>query len=212
MTAPAQGWLRELWRQHRSLPLVLRFPVLVPLTVLWVGVTGLLLSLPPGPLCDEGMVLFMEGGCDWGESNVFFFSKLGLLVAANFAFIVCLRRRPHLRRGFIFHLGLLLAMAVMLRSGGRCDTYYGHPNGSVGQMIVEVVTFALLGLALVPAVVARRCFVRVSAAILWNLSYVGAFYLWLLVADHWTWTHTFLVAGSLVVMAAVVEWGRCRQL
>ncbi|HEV7238381.1 MAG TPA: hypothetical protein VGQ36_04005 [Thermoanaerobaculia bacterium] len=27
------------------------------------------------------MVLFMEGGCDFGQSNVFFHSKLGLLIA-----------------------------------------------------------------------------------------------------------------------------------
>jgi hypothetical protein len=43
------------------------------------------------------MVLFMEGGCDMGESNIFF-SKLGALLAVNVAFVAA-SRRPTVRAG-----------------------------------------------------------------------------------------------------------------
>ena len=76
------------WRAHQDLPRLLRLQWLVPLTVALVFVGGRFFTLPPGPLCDEGMILFMEGGCDFGDSNIYFFSKLGLLVSLNVAFVV----------------------------------------------------------------------------------------------------------------------------
>ena len=45
---------------------LVQFPLLVPLTLVLDLLLGSCFTLPPGPLCDEGMVLFLEGGCDWG--------------------------------------------------------------------------------------------------------------------------------------------------
>jgi hypothetical protein len=56
-----QSLLRLLFPSE--LPAVLWLPCLVLLTVVAAILMGTFLTLPPGPLCDEGMVLFMEGGC-----------------------------------------------------------------------------------------------------------------------------------------------------
>src|SRR5512145_2975013 len=82
-----------LWRAHQALPRPLRLQWIVPGTFLFVTVTGLFIGLPSGPLCDEEMVLFMEGGCDMGHSNVFFFSKLGMLVVLTGALSLAWRKR-----------------------------------------------------------------------------------------------------------------------
>ncbi len=187
-----------------DLPRLLRFHVLVPLTFLLVVVSGNLLTLPPGPLCDEGMVLFMEGGCDWGESNIFFFSKAGLLVAVNVAFVLCLVRRVRHLRGFVPHLALLMVLSWQMQSGGKCDTYYSHPNGSLGQMTLELAAFSVLGMALVALLRDRGLASKVLGVAVWNGSYVGAFYLWLRVTPHWTWAHTFLLSGTFLLIGLAV--------
>ncbi len=179
------------------LPLVLRVSVLAPLTLLLIVAAGLTMPLPPGPLCDEGMVLFMEGGCDWGESNVFFFSKLGLLLAVNFAFVTAWRRRVESVRGFLPHLAVLAVLSAVLYSGGGCDTYYSHPNGSLGQMTLEIAAFALLGIALLERAGRHGWRWFLPTWLLWNATYPVAFYLFLALTDHWTWTHTAWICGAL---------------
>jgi hypothetical protein len=188
---------------QRGIPRLLRFYNFVPVTVVFIVLTGSAFSLPPGPLCDEGMILFMEGGCDWGDSNLFFFSKLGALVAVNVAFVVSSRRSPTRPGAFLPHLLLLCWLGWMLRSGGGCDTYYSHPNGSGGQMALEIAAFAVLGLALVPLVRYRRARTVTAALVGWNWIHVGLFYIWLEVADHWTWEHTWLLCGSMLVLGAL---------
>lgn len=196
--------LRALRRQEEA-PRFLRFHVVVAATVAFIIVAGSVFTLPPGPLCDEGMVLFMEGGCDWGESNIFFFSKLGALLAVNAALLVAARSAPFPRSVCVPHLLLLAGLGWGFRSGGGCDSYYSHPNGSIGQMALEVAAFAILGLALVPAVRGRRWGRVVVVTLLWNAVHIGAFYAWLSVTDHWTWLHTWLLGGSMVALATVVE-------
>lgn len=190
--------------QQRALPAALRFWVLIPATMALVAIAGLIFTLPPGPLCDDGMVLFLEGGCDWGLSNLFFFSKLGALVAVNFAFVWAWRRRVGRLWPFAPHVLLLLLLAVVYRSGGRCDTYYEQPNGSFGQMAFELAAFAALGLALLPSLRDRGWGAALAAAVAWNLLNVGLFYGWLEAAPHWSWLHSTLVGGSLLVLAIVL--------
>lgn len=185
---------------QRGLPRPLRFYYFIPAIVVFIIITGFFFGLPPGPLCDEGMVLFMEGGCDMGESNIFFFSKLGALLAVNFAFVVASRQPTARAYAFLPHLLLLSWLGWYHRSGGRCDTYYSHPNGSIGQMALEIAAFAVLGIALLPFARGRSLPDVFTALAAWNAVHVGAFYLCLQVADHWTWDHTWLVCATMLVV------------
>lgn len=189
--------------RQRDLPQALRFHVFIPAIVVFIGVTGLVFTLPPGPLCDEGMVLFMEGGCDMGESNIFFFSKLGAISSVSFAFVVASRRAPLRGYGFLPHMLLLCWLGWYYRSGGICDTYYSHPNGSIGQMALEIAAFGMLGLAVLPLVRGRPLRWILGAMALWNAAHVGLFYAWLSVADHWTWAHTWLMCGSMLALGGL---------
>src|SRR5688572_26855254 len=119
-------------RAHRSLPKYLRVWFVVPATVITITAAGLAFPLPPGPLCDEGMVLFMEGGCDWGESNLFFFCKLGVLVCLNVVFIAAARRGISSRLAFVPHLLVLAFIVARELSYDGCDDYYSHPQGNFG--------------------------------------------------------------------------------
>ena len=184
---------------------LVQFPVLVPLTLVLDVLLGSCFTLPPGPLCDEGMVLFLEGGCDWAGSNIFFFSKISLLLTINLAFLVASRLEPLPPRTFVPHLLLLAFLGLAARSGQECDTYYSHPNGSFGQMVLEAAAFAILGLALLPKVRAGSFAKVLVACALWNIAHVALFYLWLPLADHWTWWHTTFLCASLLAAAAVVS-------
>lgn len=190
---------------QRRLPPALRLHILVPATIAAVVLAGLTLTLPPGPLCDEGMVLFLEGGCDWGPSNEFFFAKLGALAAASFAFVVAWRRRVTARSPFVPHFLLLVSLAVVYRSGGRCDTYYAQPNGSFGQLAIEIAAFCGAGLWLLPTLRGRGWPAVALAVAGWNAAHVALFYAWLEVAPHWSWLHTALLGGSLLAAGGLVE-------
>ncbi len=196
--------VKQLLTGQQDLGPLLRFESLVSFTILVFAAGGVFLTLPPGPLCDEGMVLFMEGGCDYGESNVFFFAKVSLLVTANLALVVAWRRSPASWSGFLPHLALLGLMAWVFRSGGHCDTYYSHPNGSIGQMTLEMACFAFLGVTLGRALATAHWGWRVAATVAWNALHVGLFYLFLKVAAHWTWQHTGLLGGFMVAIALLL--------
>ena len=182
---------------QQDLGLLLRFETLVPFTLFVFGFGGTVLTLPPGPLCDEGMMLFMEGGCDWGCSNIFFFAKLSLLVSVNLAVLVAWKRPPASWSGLFPHFALLGLMAYVHRSGGHCDTYYSHPNGSLGQMILEMACFAALGVAVARALASASWSRRLVAWLTWNCLHVGLFYLCLKLFSHWTWQHSSLLGGSM---------------
>jgi hypothetical protein len=184
--------------------MVLRVWVVVPATIALVAVGGLVFTLAPGPLCDEGMILFMEGGCDWGASNIFFFSKLGLLLALNIVFSVAWRSRVCQPMGFLPHLLVLGCLVVAERSGGDCDTYYSHPNGSIGQMVLECIGFALVGMSILVHA-ERRTWPRLFAILaFWNALYVGVFYTGLMFTHHWTWLHTAFIFSCLATVAVVI--------
>lgn len=176
------------------------------LVLAWVG--GRFFTLPPGPLCDEGMVLFMEGGCDFGRSNIFFFAKLALLVALNVAFVVAWFKGISGGLGFLPHFVVALALAVLTWSGGACDTYYSHPNGSFGQMVLEVAAFAALGIALLMRWQKGGLLRLVTALLGWNLLYVATFYVGLLLVSHWTWSHTVWIVLSLLAVAGLLSVAR----
>lgn len=206
----ASRFLKQVVLQLEA-PIFLRYYVLVPFTVAFIVLTGSLFTLPPGPLCDEGMVLFMEGGCDWGDSNIFFFSKLGALVAVNCALLYASRRKAIPLASFVPHLLLLAGLGWTLRQSG-CDTYYSHPNGSLGQMALEIGAFAVLGLAVLPWIRGRGSAAVATAALLWNGFNIAAFYTWLAVEPHWTWAHTAWIAGTLLIAALVLEGLRRNRL
>lgn len=177
---------------------------MVPVTLLLVIAGGTLFTLPPGPLCDEGMILFMEGGCDWGDSNIFFFCKLGLLVALNLCFVVAWWLGVRRVSGFLPHLAVLACLTLANVSGGRCDTYYSHPNGRIGQMTLEALAFSTLGMALLRRVTRRTQPRLVAALLAWNGLHVVVFYSGLQFANHWTWAHTFFIVGVLGVVALLI--------
>ncbi|TQF11561.1 hypothetical protein FJV41_33545 [Myxococcus llanfairpwllgwyngyllgogerychwyrndrobwllllantysiliogogogochensis] len=191
--------------------------LVVPAMFLSTCATGLLLSLPPGPLCDEGMALFMEGGCDWGESNFFFYTKANLLLWMNVVLALSFRWRAVATWQFLPHLAVLVAVGVGMRSDPNCDTYYDHPNGSLGQMATEAIAFALLGMALAWRFRGARHSTQLGLLVAWNGVHVAVFYAWLSVANHWEWRHTWYVAaslltvGGLVMKTAASPWGGHRS-
>ena len=197
--------MRRIWRAHQDLPRLVRLQWIIPLTLALVVLGGNFFTLPPGPLCDEGMVLFMEGGCDWGPSNMFFFSKLGLLVSLNVAFVVAWFGGVRGFMGLVPHFLLALSLALVTWSGGRCDSYYGHPNGSIGQMILEIAAFALLGVVLLLRWQKGAAWKLALMLTGWNLLHVTSFYVWLVLFRHWTWGHTALVILSLVVTGGILS-------
>ena len=197
---PRSDLLKRFVAPQQDLGPFLRFEVLVPLTIFLFVVGGKFFTLPPGPLCDEGMVLFMEGGCDYGWSNVFFFAKVSLLLIANLAMVVSWQRPPVAWGGFALHFALLGCVAYALRSDTACDTYYSHPNGSLGQMILEMVCFSIFGIALARVSATAPWPARGLAILGWNGFHVGLFYLYLNLFDHWTWQHTGLLGGSMLLV------------
>ena len=181
----------------------------------WVIIEGSVFTLPPGPLCDEGMVLFMEGGCDWGESNVFFHSKLGLLIALNLVFVAAWRAGIREVAGFTPHVMVLLYVTLDNLSGAGCDSYYSHPNGSIGQMTLEAIAFAAIGMSML-TLRSRRTNGRLLAILLaWNGFSVAVFYAGLVFTNHWTWSHTWficLVQAFVAIAAGSAGWSSVGQL
>lgn len=200
--------LQRIWRAHQGLPRLVRVQWMVPLTVALVMVGGLVFTLPPGPLCDEGMILFMEGGCDFGLSNIYFYSKLGLLVSLNVAFVIAWFEGIAGFLGFVPHFTVAAFLAWVQRSGGRCDSYYDHPNGSIGQMVLELTAVALLGLIVLMRWQKGKTWHLALALLGWNLVHVGFFYLWLLLFPHWTWAHSTSLVLSLVATAGILSTGK----
>lgn len=191
---------------YRALPPFLKLPAVALGTLVLIILLGVTFTLPPGPLCDEGMWLFMEGGCDWGESNVFFFGKLGVLLSVN-AVLAAMLLLPRLdARGLVPHLVVLAAFALLpsFSMPGPCDTYYGHPNGNEAQLVVELAAFALLGLSALGVLRGRAAVWRIAGLLALNLVNVAAFELGLLVTPHWTWLHTALIAAVEVSAALLV--------
>ena len=197
-------FLQTVRDEHRKLPRSLRVWLIIPGIAIFVIFTGLVFTLPPGPLCDEGMVLFMEGGCDWGESNVFFFSKLGLLLGINFAFVVAWLSGVRSIQGFLPHLVVLGVLAVLPLSDPKCDTYYGHPNGSIAQMNAEAAGFSVAGIALLRRFKTHPRRLLVPLILAWNGFHIGIFYLGLTFTHHWTWLHTAWVAVTLSLLGYCV--------
>lgn len=184
----------------------LRFYCLVPATFLWIVVTGLLLTLPVGPLSDEGMILFMEGGCDWGGSNIYFFSKAGLLFFLNVSCAVAMRQNLSRFRFFVPHFAVAAVLIAMFSFDNSCDTWwYGHPQGNDGQLVIEMCAFALLGLSLVKATPRSTGLQKFVVILLWNVFYVVSFSLFETFFAHWSWEHTWAVTASLLVAAVGIH-------
>ena len=186
-----------------SLPWPVRFKILVPGTLVLTAALGLRFPLPSGPLCDGAMIAFMEGGCDWGRTNEFFFAKVGLLVATNFAFVVCLRRPSTTLIGFVPHLLVLLWFTAVEANDHSCDGYYENPRLNMGQLGFELIGFSLLGIALLRYLRGRPSRSGWIALTAWNVFYVTSFYGWALVVPYWSWEHVIVVTATLLAAAGL---------
>lgn len=198
----------DLVRAHRGLPIALKLPVVATCCLGLAIFLGIVFPLPPGPLCDEGMLLFMEGGCDWGGSNLFFMAKVALMITTLVVGVAAGRLPTLDRAGFLPHLFALITIALLpgMSDGGVCETYYGHPNGNFAQMLIEQAALGGLVLAVVPLFSRRGLPQRILSVAGVMLISVAVFYGWLQLTPHWTWLHTLLVAGSLLVVAAALEF------
>lgn len=132
---------------------------------------------------------------------MFFWSKLGLLLTLNIAFWVAWKNRVHHLAGFAPHFALLTWIALANLSGGECDTYYSHPNGSIGQMTLESMGFSILGLTIIRKWRYRGRYALALAVTCWNGLHVALFYAGLTFTNHWTWTNTFFVTGGLLAFS-----------
>ena len=178
---------------------------LIPLTFLWAVGTGLTLTLPPGPLCDEGMVLFFEGGCDWGKSNIYFFAKLAMLSAVNIGLIVAMQHQT-IRRRSLIPFFVTAAMLIAWNVGDtRCENYYAHPQGNLAQLVLEMSSFALLGLSWLRPVKDWDVSVKLWAIVTWNLCYVVLFYTLLEWFPHWSWGHTFMLCFAMLFIGVFIQ-------
>lgn len=182
-----------------ALPPALSVWRLVPVGIIGIIIYGIALALPVGPLLDEGMVLFMEGGCDWGESNVFFFSKLGLLLTVNAALLCAMRDKLTKFSLFIPHFVAGAVLIAIWWNDTSCDQYYGHPQGNLAQMVFEIMTVAILMISVIPLLNAQSPFKKLLVLIGINLWYIAAFEFALMYFPHWTWSHSFLVALLMLI-------------
>lgn len=187
-----------------DMPFSLRFWKVVPLTAVGIIVFGMSLALPVGPLSDEGMILFMEGGCDWGNSNIFFFSKLGLLLSVNACFLIALREKFADLNRLVPHLIFLAVLSFIWWNDQSCDAFYGHPQGNLSQMVVEVGALALLMMAMLPRLIALSPSKQLASVCVLNLWYVAAFYFALKFFPHWSWSHSFLVSFFMLLSSVAV--------
>jgi energy-converting hydrogenase Eha subunit C len=158
------------------------------------------------------MVLFMEGGCDYGVTNIFFFSKLGLIVWSNVGVILLLRRRkPQGWVGLVPYFLVLAVAALGTLFDSKCATYYDHPQGSTGQMVIEIAAWTFLGIALVKRLRHLFPLAKITGLALWNGWYVLVFYAAFLVVPHWAWRHTWIIATVMVVLGGIVAWNESRN-
>jgi hypothetical protein len=114
--------------------------------------------------------------------------------------------------GFTPHVMVLLYVTLDNLSGGDCDTYYSHPNGSIGQMTLEAIAFAAVGISIL-MLHSRRTNGRLLAILLaWNGFSVAVFYVGLAFTNHWTWSHTWFIflVQALVAIAVALSSRRRR--
>ena len=174
---------------QKGIPESLNVWRLVPLTFLGICIYGIGLALPVGPLSDDGMIFFMEGGCDWGNSSVFFFSKLGLLVAINAAMMFALRERFQQTSMFIPHFVAAGALMAVYWNDYSC----GLTQGNIAQMIAEISALAALMIVALPALISASAAKKLLVLCGINAWHVGAFQFALLYFPHWSWSHTSAV-------------------
>jgi hypothetical protein len=150
------------------------------------------------------MIRFLEGGCDWGRTNLYFFAKVGLLAAINVAFLLSIAQRPVRLSAFLPHLVLLLAFALSESSDDSCDHYYAHPRLNMGQMGFEMCAFAILGMALVRVLRTTSVGTSLLVLILWNSLHVLTFYGWAMVWPYWSWIHVGAVTTTMLTSAGLI--------
>lgn len=194
--------------EQKNMPQALSVWRLVPLTFLGICVFGIGLALPVGPLSDDGMILFMEGGCDWGNSSVFFFSKLGLLVAINAGMLIALRQHFTQARMFIPHF----LVAVGLMAVYWNDYYCGITQGTTAQMVAEVAALAALMIAAIPKLMTATPAKKLGVLTLINVWHIAVFEFALLYFLHWTWNHTVAVIILTLLPAAFAAQRRITTL
>jgi hypothetical protein len=187
---------------QKSLPRslqVIPFAAIVFMSLVFLGQS---FAFPPGPLCDDGMVLFMEGGCDWGESNIFFMSKVALLISINWCAVWCLRHRISRKTTFAMHFLLVAILGSFWWTDTSCDQFYGHPQGNLGQLTVEMLSLAALMLLMLPRFFSLSWSGQLLALLVINVWHVLSFYISLLAVNHASWWHTGLT--SLITLAPMM--------
>ena len=124
----------------QKLPLWYRAWLILPLAVVALYILGMCLTLPPNMIDPRKYPAFMDGGTDWGGSNIFFYTRVVMLLMGTLGFlsIPCLKPQPDwknlswrntarlLLRVFVFHIfcfGLYGIVSVLPDAAGDGGTW-----------------------------------------------------------------------------------------
>jgi hypothetical protein len=85
---------------HPTLPLWYRPWLILPLCIVALYILGMCLTLPPNMIDPRKYPAFMDGGTDWGGSNVFFYTRVVMLFMGVLGFlsVSCLKPQPDWRQ------------------------------------------------------------------------------------------------------------------
>jgi len=130
-----------------KLPLWYRPWFILPISVVTLYILGMSLTLPPNMIDPRKYPAFMDGGSDWGGSNIFFYSRVVMLLMGLLGFLSLsqLRPRPNWMEmswqttakalGWIFryHIGCFVACTLLL-----VPSMFDYDGGTWLALCVEI--------------------------------------------------------------------------
>lgn len=131
-----------------QLPVWYRLWLILPLSVIILYILGMCLTLPPNRIDPRKYPAFMDGGSDWGGSNIFFYTRVVMLFMGLLGFLSLSQLRPRpdwqnlsyrsismiLLKTFRFHLACYVTYALL--------AVFPDGGGDQGTWLVQFVEIA----------------------------------------------------------------------